>query len=99
MRTMKASEFKAKCLQVLDEVQATGVPVRVTKRGKTVAKLVPGDAAPQETALEKFERLFPKELFAGQSILPENWKEEVRKDYGNLEDRWPWSNDKGVDRQ
>lgn len=40
MRTMAAGEFKAKCLAVFDEVQATGEPVIVTKRGKPVARVV-----------------------------------------------------------
>ena len=31
-----AAEFKAKCLALLDEVQATGEPITVTKRGKPV---------------------------------------------------------------
>ncbi|MGH9318742.1 MAG: type II toxin-antitoxin system Phd/YefM family antitoxin [Vicinamibacteria bacterium] len=38
---MAASEFKAKCLSVLDEVAATGEPVTILKRGKPVAQLVP----------------------------------------------------------
>lgn len=37
---MTATEFKAKCLEVLDQVAATGQPVRITKRGKVVAELV-----------------------------------------------------------
>ncbi|MGE0876472.1 MAG: type II toxin-antitoxin system Phd/YefM family antitoxin [Burkholderiales bacterium] len=41
MRTIKASEFRVKCLALLDEVQRTGVPVVVTKSGKPVAELVP----------------------------------------------------------
>ena len=40
-RIMKAAEFKAKCLQVMDEVARTGEPIIVTKRGKPVAQLVP----------------------------------------------------------
>ena len=40
MREMKAGEFKAKCLKVMDEVLATGEPVLITKRGKPVARLV-----------------------------------------------------------
>ncbi len=44
MRTMKASEFKAKCLAVMDEVAATGEPVTITKNGKPVATLVPPGA-------------------------------------------------------
>ena len=64
MRTMKASEFKAKCLQVLDEVQATGEPVQVTKRGRVVAELhaaVAADAANRkESPLDELRRYFPR---------------------------------------
>ncbi|MFQ5737942.1 MAG: type II toxin-antitoxin system Phd/YefM family antitoxin [Acidobacteriota bacterium] len=41
MRTMKASEFKAKCLRLMDEVARTGEPVVITKNGKPVSRLVP----------------------------------------------------------
>lgn len=41
MSTMSASEFKAKCLAVLDEVFRTGRTVTILKRGKPVAQLVP----------------------------------------------------------
>jgi len=34
-----ASEFKAKCLGLLDEVAETGEPVVITKRGRPVARL------------------------------------------------------------
>jgi len=40
-RSIKASEFKAKCLAVIDEVERTRRPVIITKRGKPVAELVP----------------------------------------------------------
>ena len=40
-RTIKASEFKAKCLALLDEVGRTGEPLVITKKGKPVARLVP----------------------------------------------------------
>jgi prevent-host-death family protein len=38
-----AGEFKAKCLQLMDEVQREGIELIITKRGKPVAKLVPAD--------------------------------------------------------
>jgi prevent-host-death family protein len=41
MRKMKASEFKAKCLKLMDEVAETGEPVVITKNGKPVSQLVP----------------------------------------------------------
>jgi prevent-host-death family protein len=36
-RVMSATEFKAKCLSVLDEVEKNGHTVTVTKRGRPVA--------------------------------------------------------------
>ena len=39
-RQMSASEFKAKCLRVLDEA-ANGSEIVITKRGKPVARLGP----------------------------------------------------------
>ena len=41
MRTIKASEFKAKCLTLMDEVAESGEPVVITKNGKPVAQLGP----------------------------------------------------------
>jgi prevent-host-death family protein len=41
MKTMAAGAFKAKCLAVMDEVQAKREVVVLTKHGKPVAKLVP----------------------------------------------------------
>jgi prevent-host-death family protein len=43
-RFVKASEFKAKCLALMDEVERTGEAVVITKRGKPVAELVPSRA-------------------------------------------------------
>lgn len=40
-RLMKASEFKARCLAVLDDVQDSGREVTITKHGRPVARLVP----------------------------------------------------------
>jgi len=40
-RHIKASEFKSKCLSLMDEVARTGTPLVITKNGKPVAELVP----------------------------------------------------------
>ena len=40
-KTIKASEFKAKCLQLMEEVKKTGEEIVITKNGKPVSKLVP----------------------------------------------------------
>jgi prevent-host-death family protein len=41
LRTIKASEFKAKCLALIDQVADTGNSIVITKNGKPLAKLVP----------------------------------------------------------
>jgi len=41
MKQMPAGIFKARCLTVMKEVQTTGEPVIVTKRGAPVVKVVP----------------------------------------------------------
>ena len=41
MKEMKAAEFKAKCLRVMAEVEATGEEVVITKRGKPLVRIVP----------------------------------------------------------
>jgi prevent-host-death family protein len=41
MKTISATEFKAKCLQLLDDVQRSGEDLVISKRGKPVARVVP----------------------------------------------------------
>jgi prevent-host-death family protein len=41
MKKMQAGEFKARCLSIMDDVNSTGEPVLITKRGAPVAKIVP----------------------------------------------------------
>jgi prevent-host-death family protein len=41
VETIPISEFKAKCLAVLERVRRTGEPILVTKRGEPIAEIVP----------------------------------------------------------
>ena len=43
MKQIPTSEFGTQCLALINEVQATGEPVLVTKHGKPVVKLVPAE--------------------------------------------------------
>ena len=43
MITVKASEFKAKCLKMIDDVAASGEGILITKNGKPMARLMPGN--------------------------------------------------------
>jgi len=47
-KTIAAGTFKARCLRLMDEVQATRVPLVITKKGRPVAKLVPADGPPKD---------------------------------------------------
>ena len=49
-KTIKASEFKAKCLALMDEVARTGERVVITKNGEPVAELVPHTRKPKKNA-------------------------------------------------
>ncbi len=40
-KTIPAGQFKARCLAIMDEVQAKRQAVVITKRGKPVAQLIP----------------------------------------------------------
>ena len=41
VRTIKASEFKAKCLKLMDEVEESGEEIIITKNGRPVSRLAP----------------------------------------------------------
>jgi len=48
VREVAISEFKAKCLSLLQEVNKTKIPLRVTKRGKPIAEVIPVVPEPRE---------------------------------------------------
>jgi prevent-host-death family protein len=74
MKTMAAGEFKARCLQVMDQVSSTRTPVVITKRGKPIAKLVPAE----EGRSEVFDSLKGRIEILGDIVSPvvppEDWE-------------------------
>ncbi len=74
MKTIAAGEFKARCLQVMEEVRTKRTPVLITKRGKPLAKLVP----PDDKLPEIFGRLAGKIEILGDIVSPitplEDWE-------------------------
>ena len=44
MQEVAISEFKAKCLALLEQVRATKKPLRITRFGKPVAEVIPPTA-------------------------------------------------------
>jgi prevent-host-death family protein len=59
-RVIGATEFKAKCLALLDEVEAQGGTITVTKRGRPVATV---------SAAKKPAWRSPKGILAGQGKI------------------------------
>jgi prevent-host-death family protein len=47
MKQITASAFKAKCLQLMDEVAATGEPIIITKSGQPICQLIPYRSKPK----------------------------------------------------
>ena len=48
METINASEFKARCLAILDRVQTTGERLLILKRGRPLAELGPASGTHAE---------------------------------------------------
>lgn len=72
MKRMPAGVFKARCLTVMKEVQATREPVVVTKRGKPVVKVVPADT--EAPSLLGFMTGKVKTVGDIESPIPVEWK-------------------------
>jgi prevent-host-death family protein len=81
-RTIPAGEFKAKCLQLLDEVQRTGGMIIVTKRGKPVARLT---APPAEHTESVFGRQKGSVTILGDIVHTDDvYAEGIRE----MEEEW-----------
>ncbi len=73
-RTIKASEFKTKCLRLMDEVASTGEEIIVTKNGKPITRLVPYKQIPGSlVGLHKGQWTLGDDLVES---LGENWEAE-----------------------
>jgi prevent-host-death family protein len=48
IREIAISKFKAKCLSLLEEVSKTKTPLRVTRRGKPIADVIPASSEGNE---------------------------------------------------
>ncbi|MYH55195.1 MAG: type II toxin-antitoxin system Phd/YefM family antitoxin [Acidimicrobiia bacterium] len=61
-RIVTASDFRARCLKLMDEVSESGQEIVMTKHGRPVARLVPYQAQP---LMKKPETLFGIERTVG----------------------------------
>jgi len=71
METLSVSEFKAKCLSVLQDVDKQKKRIIITKRGKPIAEVIPHESEDKEVPLEDTV------IFMGDIISPvaeEDWE-------------------------
>lgn len=69
METISASQFKARCLALLDDVAESGAEITVTKRGKPVAKVVPVDADHDSVLTSVTQLVSDEELMAPIDVV------------------------------
>jgi antitoxin (DNA-binding transcriptional repressor) of toxin-antitoxin stability system len=55
-RVLSASEFKAKCLACLGEIEQFGEAITITRRGRAVAVLGPVKSAPRKSPRNSWAR-------------------------------------------
>jgi prevent-host-death family protein len=69
---ISASEFRERCLQLMDEVQRERTEVVITKHDKPVAKLVPAEAVRKVDYFGALEHLGPVVWRVDLDRLPED---------------------------
>jgi prevent-host-death family protein len=71
MESLSVSEFKAKCLSVLQDVSKQKKRIIITKRGKPIAEVIPHESGEKDIPLEDTV------VFIGDIISPvaaEDWE-------------------------
>jgi prevent-host-death family protein len=74
-RVIAATEFKAKCLAILDEVDGGGGTVTISQRGRPVAVLGPAHKLDAKPLLGSW---------IGKVKLPKNWEKIDLSDHWNV---------------
>jgi prevent-host-death family protein len=72
-KTIPAGAFKARCLAIMDEVQAKRQAVVITKRGKPVAKLVPVEQEKDDIFGFLKGKIEIKGDIISPALTPEEW--------------------------
>lgn len=73
--------LKQRCLEIVREIERTGKPVLITRRGKVVACIQPSAEAKSMAALKPWERLRGSaecRFGAGESVLKDEDFEALR---------------------
>ena len=76
MREIEASEFEARCLEIMNEVSDTGETIVVTKEGAPIAKLSPAQATAPPRRKPYDGSLKGSMTIVGDIVSPLDWCEE-----------------------
>jgi len=75
MAKIQATEFKAKCLELMDRVAERRTTYVITKRGKPVAKLVPVERKPDEPLFGRLRGMAEEAGdIVGPVVAPHVWR-------------------------
>ncbi len=74
MEEIAISEFKAKCLALLEQVRKTKKPIRITRHGKPVAEVIPPSPVQDRSAW--IGSLKDRTEILGDIISPANDEDE-----------------------
>jgi len=75
LMTISVTEFKAKCLHLIRQVEAQGTPIDIVRRGRVVARLtsaVPLDGGPRSKPWERLRGTGRLEAAPGESMLSDS---------------------------
>ena len=78
---IKASEFKAKCLKLMDAVSETGEELVITKNGEPVAKLVPYNKPQSIVGMFEGEIQILGDIIEPIDVEWDAMKDDTEKDY------------------
>lgn len=73
-----AGEFKARCLQLIDDVHSENIGIVVTKRGVPMARLIPFQQ-PEEPAFISVVGRSPNVKILGDIMAPLDWPDPSEK--------------------
>lgn len=71
MKIISATEFKAKCLKLMDDVQRSGEELVITKHSRPIARLIP------EKPSKPWLALRGKGNFSGDPFAPTTYETEI----------------------
>ncbi|MEO8370885.1 MAG: type II toxin-antitoxin system prevent-host-death family antitoxin [Candidatus Solibacter sp.] len=77
-RVIGATEFKAKCIELLDEVEEHGGTITVTKRGRPIATLSPA----KKTKFKSSAGILAGKVKITGDIVNFSMWEEIRRERG-----------------